>query len=714
MARLLLTLLVLTMPVQALQILQPTDSQQVVKQQHQAQSEVALTPKQVLVQLKKLAKSGDARAQFSLANMYYHGINVKQDQKLAFYWYTQVAEQGYASAQFALGNGYYHGVGTSKDLSEAAKWFELAAEQDLAEAQYNLAVMYRRGEGLEADDDQAITWYKRAADAGHWGAQLNLAKLYEVGVGTEVDLIAAQTYYEAAAKQNNAQAQFYLADFYERFFDSRQSVALYQQAADQGLADAQHRLASLYQQGYLLEKDEAKAMQWASAAAEQGQAKSQFLLAQLYQHSKVRQDLDQTIHWYTQAANQGHGQAQHQLAQLYLNDNSLGDEQDLAFQLLKQAADNQILEARYQLARLYLERQEFDLAQQYLAIDEQAGVEPDDQHLLLLAQNYQLGRGVAKDLTKAYQYFSQSANKGNADAQYHQALALLTGEGVEKDAQQAIGQLLNLSRQSHALSQYRLYELYHQGIDVAQDSTVARMYLFKAAQGGHAESQYLLGTYYLDEELFDSAKQWLEAASAQQHTEAQARLAVIDEQKQAYFDQVAEQLPTPAAVESVEAPVVDTEPTPTEVPEAPVEQALVAVPTPISDPIPDTQEATFEPMVPALAEIANSLAENQVPLDNVMQLMENAKAGNPVAQHNLSTLYRIGSLVPKDDRRAFLLMRKSAAQGLIKSQNALAMMYLNGVGVEEDYQQAHYWASASARSGDPEGQEILLRILEQQ
>ena len=243
---------------------------------------------------------------------------------------------------------------------------------------------------------------------------------------------------------------------------------------------------------------------------------------------------------------------------------------------------------------------------------------------------------------------------------------------------------------------------------------MARMYLFKAAQGGHAESQYLLGTYYLDEELFDSAKQWLEAASAQQHAEAQARLSVIDAQKQAYFDQVAEQLPTAVAVETVETPVVEAQSTPIEVPEAPVEQASVVVPMPAADPGPDTQEASFEPMVPGLAEIANSLAENQVPLDNVMQLMESAEAGNPVAQHNLSTLYRIGSLVPKDDRRAFLLMRKSAAQGLIKSQNALAMMYLNGVGVEEDYQQAHYWASASARAGDQEGQEILLRILEQQ
>jgi len=32
----------------------------------------------------------------------------------------------------------------------------------------------------------------------------------------------------------------------------------------------------------------------------------------------------------------------------------------------------------------------------------------------------------------------------------------------------------------------------------------------------------------------------------------------------------------------------------------------------------------------------------------------------------------------------------------------LAMMYINGVGVEIDYKKAYYWASATARKGDQE------------
>ena len=98
-------------------------------------------------------------------------------------------------------------------------------------------------------------------------------------------------------------------------------------------------------------------------------------------------------------------------------------------------------------------------------------------------------------------------------------------------------------------------------------------------------------------------------------------------------------------------------------------------------------------------------------MTNVEKLVISAKQGNPIAQHNLSTLFSIGALVPKDNRKAFMLMQEAATQGLTQSQNSLAMMYINGVGVEPDYQSAYFWASTSARQGDQEGQQILLHLI---
>jgi len=110
-------------------------------------------------------------------------------------------------------------------------------------------------------------------------------------------------------------------------------------------------------------------------------------------------------------------------------------------------------------------------------------------------------------------------------------------------------------------------------------------------------------------------------------------------------------------------------------------------------------------------QIARSLADNTKVMSNVEKLVISAKQGNPIAQHNLSTLFSIGALVPRDNRKAFMLMQEAAKQGLTQSQNSLAMMYINGVGVEPDYQSAYFWASTSTRQGDHEGQQILSYLI---
>jgi TPR repeat protein len=49
--------------------------------------------------------------------------------------------------------------------------------------------------------------------------------------------------------------------------------------------------------------------------------------------------------------------------------------------------------------------------------------------------------------------------------------------------------------------------------------------------------------------------------------------------------------------------------------------------------------------------------------------------------------------------------RKAAAQGNGKAQFALAVMYLNGTGVPQDYVQAHKWFNISGSNGLEPGRE---------
>ena len=479
---------IICMPAQALQILQSEGGNEVVKHQSQALDESSeLSNDLLLTKLEKSAKSGDARSQFSLANMYHNGIGIKADEKLAFYWYKRVADQGFASAQFNVANGYYHGIGTHQDLKQALSWYKKAAEQDFVTAQYNLAVMYRRGEGSNVDNKAAFYWYERSAQLGYGVAQLTLAKLYEEGVGVEQSDTLAQNWYLRAASQLDPEAQFHLAQFYQQRHNYAQAVFYYRKAADQGHIPAQFALA----------------------------------------------------------------------------------------------------------------------------------------------------------------------------------MSLLEGRGVIKQEDKA------------------------------------QKLLLEVAGSGHVKAQFQLGQLLLNKEQTSEAKKWLSKASEQGLDLATALLTDLDTIEQSNKEALA------LEVVDVQTPIVESNAVEVVAVEAPVinmtDQILSGLETQL--------EPNFPALIPDQQQILDSLNSNISMVNNVEKLLSSAKQGNPIAQHNLSTLYSIGELVAKDDRKAFLLMQQSADQNITRSQNALAMMYIKGIGVESNYQKAYYWASISARKGDAEGKQILLYLV---
>jgi TPR repeat protein len=112
------------------------------------------------------AQAGDAKAQSSLAAMYYHGRGVTQDYKAAFDWYSKAAEQGYADAQYNLAVAYLNGQGVKRNYVKAAEWSTKAAEQGHIDAQYNLAGAYLGGQGVAQNEVQAYIWFSIAAAQG--------------------------------------------------------------------------------------------------------------------------------------------------------------------------------------------------------------------------------------------------------------------------------------------------------------------------------------------------------------------------------------------------------------------------------------------------------------------------------------------------------------------------------------------------------------------
>ncbi len=98
------------------------------------------------------AEAGDRTAMRALANAYYSGQDgAGQDFAKAADWYRRLAKTGDPRAQTSLGLMYARGYGVEKNMAEAHRWWNFAAAQNDPGAQFNLGLTYARGEGVAAD-----------------------------------------------------------------------------------------------------------------------------------------------------------------------------------------------------------------------------------------------------------------------------------------------------------------------------------------------------------------------------------------------------------------------------------------------------------------------------------------------------------------------------------------------------------------------------------
>ncbi len=90
-----------------------------------------------LDECKKMAKKGEAVAQFNLGTLYYQGLGVMADNRIAYKWIDKSAQNNFAKAQYNIGIMTANGIGSEADLSKAFGWLILAknnAYQDAADA----------------------------------------------------------------------------------------------------------------------------------------------------------------------------------------------------------------------------------------------------------------------------------------------------------------------------------------------------------------------------------------------------------------------------------------------------------------------------------------------------------------------------------------------------------------------------------------------------
>ena len=77
-----------------------------------------------------------------------------------------LGEQGNASVQYSLGEMYFYGIGVLYDSKVAAKWHKLAAEQGFAPSQLKLSKLYSSGAGVIFSPELAHMWANIATSNG--------------------------------------------------------------------------------------------------------------------------------------------------------------------------------------------------------------------------------------------------------------------------------------------------------------------------------------------------------------------------------------------------------------------------------------------------------------------------------------------------------------------------------------------------------------------
>lgn len=446
----------------------------------------------------KEAQSGDATAQFTLANLYLDGTFAKEDWQQAMPWIILSANQGHPEAQMMLATSLQQGKGVTKNEQQAVHWLEQAAKGNHARAQIALGLCYLEGKGVTQSEETAIKWFADCAKAGNTEAMYQLA-LIHLTPGATHQRDEAQNLLMMAAEKGHALSMLTLGRLYREgkvlAKDDSKALYWYGQANAQRHPQAQYELAMLLLNGtWQMDEDPLQLLQ---QSAEQQFVPAQLTLAKMYQDGKkVPKNDNKAFEWYLAAAKQGDPQAYCQIGLCFIHGQlNQPKNRDLGAEYLKQSAELEYMPAQYTLASLYLE-----------------------------------GIPVLENRKQAMDYLMQAANAGWTDAQLKLAESLIQFSLPQYD-KAAFHWLQKASAHNHIEALYQLANCYYEGIGTTVDYGRAMEIYKDLVAREHAPSHFKLGKMLFDGQGVDKnpeqAKKWFEVAARYKDEDAKQWLKLF-------------------------------------------------------------------------------------------------------------------------------------------------------------------------------------------
>jgi len=119
----------------------------------------------------KLAKKGNAEAEFKVGEMYETGFGVKKDQKQAEIWIKKAAAQGHETAGFKLLYWDIKKNGLKGDNKKKFADLRTKARDGSTQAMYYVGMMYAYGVGVKKNYDKSLDWLNKATFIGSLEAE---------------------------------------------------------------------------------------------------------------------------------------------------------------------------------------------------------------------------------------------------------------------------------------------------------------------------------------------------------------------------------------------------------------------------------------------------------------------------------------------------------------------------------------------------------------
>ena len=427
---------------------------------------------------------------------------------------------------------HYGMSGESKDVALAGRLYKQACEAGVWHACSGVGVMYDNGiAGFARDSKRAIQYHKQACDVGEPRGCNNLGFAYEKGRGVVRSSTKAVEFYQRACNGGHAIA---CANLGHRLTQGHGIARNVDRARDLFVMACRGRatngcsgLAALYRNGEGVPPSNAKAVEFYRRACEMEVSASagkacQDLAWMFLEGKGVDKSVEQGVAFMERGCANGDSWTCHQLAQLYRTGKHLPMDHSRANAIAQKWCNADRGDACANLGYSY---------------DKGRGLSPDKQRATKLYERgcklgsgwsctnfgailaarrnqegafesyskgcemgyaggcfsvgvaYEMGRGVARDRTKAHAIYTQNCSeRTHLNSCFNAGNMYANGIGVRRSGQKAVEVFELICRKKDAEACWRAGQLYARGTqDLPRSSIAAASFYKQACDGGYAK-----------------------------------------------------------------------------------------------------------------------------------------------------------------------------------------------------------------------------------